>query len=567
MSDLRTGTAARTAPSDPPPPSRRTWLGLAVILLAAFMELLDVTVVTVASPEIQTSFHTGYAQVQWILAGYQLTFAAGLVAGGRLGDIYGCRRVFVWGVLAFAAASLLCGTATGGTQIVLYRLLQGLAAALMFPQVQAIIHVTFTGKHRAAAFGALGGVTGLAGIAGPLVGGALVDLDLFGSGWRMIFLINVPIGLLAAVGATLLVTEHRSAQRPGLDLVGTVLGTGAVALVTFPLIQGRDAGWPWWIWTMLALAAPALGLFLLHQRALERRGGQPVVDLALFRGGSFGTGLVVQFMSFAGISAFFLVLAVELQAGYEWSALRTGLAFLPIAVGTGLASGIAIPLLPRLGKRLVQAGAAVMALGMVALMVTLDAYPTDLSFWRLAPAGLVVGLGLGLIVTTVNDVVLAEAVGPSAGSAAGVKATVGQSGNAVGVAVLGAIFFGLLSGNAGAAARHEVPHLDAELRHLSVSATDTRALERSLVDCFTAQARTDDRSAPVPECAALDERARRTGDPAVPRLVHASLERARQQHFSDSMKTGLRYEVVVYGLVFLLVFLLPLRRLKAGSGH
>ncbi|MFI1864663.1 MFS transporter [Streptomyces jumonjinensis] len=566
MSDLSTGAAAPPAQTDPPPPpTRRAWLGLAVILLAAFMELLDVTVVTVASPEIQNSFHTSYAQVQWILAGYQLTFAAGLVAGGRLGDIFGCRRIFVVGVLAFTGASLLCGIASSGTQLVLFRLIQGLAAALMFPQVQAIIHVTFTRRHRAAAFGALGGVTGLAGIAGPLLGGGLIGLDLFGSGWRMIFLINIPVGVLAAVGATLLVTERRSEQRPGLDLVGTALGTAAVALVVFPLIQGRDAGWAWWIWALLALSVPAVGLFLWHQRALEKRSGWPVVDLALFRGGSFGIGLVVQFVSFAGISAFFLVLAVELQAGYEWSALRTGLAFLPIAVGTGLASGISIPLMPRLGKRLIQAGALVMALGMVALMVTLHTHPTDVSVWTLTPAGLVVGLGLGLIVTTVNDVVLAEAVGPSAGSAAGVKAMVGQSGNAVGVAVLGALFFGLLSSNASAATHDELTRLRSELKRLSVSAPDAAALERSLAECFTGQARITDRSTPLPACTELADQARASGDPAVPRLVRESLSAVRQQHFSYSMKSSLGYEVAVYVLVFLLVFLLPLRRLTPGA--
>ncbi|MGP4086301.1 MFS transporter [Streptomyces sp. KR55] len=567
MSELRTEAAAPSAPAGTEPPSRRAWLGLAVILLAAFMELLDVTVVTVASTEVKGSFHTSYAQVQWILAGYQLTFAAGMVAGGRLGDIYGCRRVFVYGVLAFTGASLLCGIASSGPQIVLFRLLQGLAAALMFPQVQALIHVTFTGRYRAAAFGALGGVTGLAGIAGPLIGGALIELDLFGTGWRMIFLINVPIGILAAIGARLLVTEWRSEQRPRLDLWGTALGTLAVTLVVFPLIQGRDADWAWWIWGLLALSAPAVLLFLLHQRRLERRGGWPVIDLGLFRGGSFGTGLVVQFMSFAGISAFFLVLAVELQAGYQWSALRTGLAFLPIAFGTGLASGIAIPLMPRLGKRVVQLGAAVMILGMITLMATLSAYPTDLSFWRLAPAGLVVGLGLGVIVTTVNDVVLAEAVGPSAGSAAGVKAMVGQSGNALGVAVLGAIFFGLLSGNASAAVHDGLPHFRAELRQLSVPVQTARSLERSLVDCFTARAEAGDRTEAPPSCTTLTDQARRTGNLAVGRLVDTTLTDTAQRHFAGSMKTSLRYEVVVYALVFLLVFLLPLRRLQAGSRH
>ncbi|MCP3760681.1 MFS transporter [Streptomyces sp. TBY4] len=568
MSDISTGTAAPATEAEVQPPSRRAWLGLAVILLAAFMELLDVTVVTVASPEIQSSLHASYAHVQWVLAGYQLTFAVGLVAGGRLGDIYGCRRIFVYGVLAFAGTSLLCGLATTGTQIVLFRLLQGFAAALMFPQVVSIIHVTFMGKHRAAAFGALGGVTGLAGIAGPLVGGALIDLDLFGSSWRMIFLINLPIGLLAAVGAVLLVTEWKSEQRPRLDLPGTALGTLAVTLVIFPLIQGRDADWAWWIWAVLALSVPVLYLFWLHQRALERRGGWPVIDLALFRGGAFGVGLVVQFMCFAGVSAFFLVLAVELQAGYQWSALRTGLAFLPIAFGTGMASGIAIPLLPKLGKKVLQGGAVVMILGMIATMVTLDMFPNDLTFWKLAPAGTLVGLGLGLIVTTVNDVVLAEAVGPSAGSAAGVQATVGQAGNAVGVAILGALFFSLLSGNASTAAQDEMPGFRRELSQVSVSAQTAESLERSVVTCFADQAAADDPGKLRPSCIALLAEARQNANPAVAQLVDKTLKKTQQQHFSSSMKTALFYEIAVYIVVFLLVFLLPLRRgLQAGSSH
>jgi EmrB/QacA subfamily drug resistance transporter len=567
VSDTSTGAAVPGSLAEPAAPSRRAWLGLAVILLAAFMELLDVTVVTVASPQIQTSLNASYAQVQWILAGYQLTFAVGLVAGGRLGDIYGCRRMFVYGVLIFSGASLLCAVATNGTTIVLFRLIQGLAAALMFPQVVSIIHVTFLGRHRAAAFGALGAVTGLAGIAGPLVGGALIDVNPFGTEWRSVFLINIPIGLLAAVGGHLLIAEWKSQRRPKLDLRGTVIGTAAVTLVIFPLVQGRDAGWAWWIWVLLALSAPALYLFWKYQQWLERRGGSPVIDLSLFRGGSFGIGLVVQFMCFAGVSAFFLVLAVELQAGYGWSALRTGMTFLPIAFGTGLASGVAIPLLPKLGKIVMQIGAVVMALGMAGLMLTLYAFPNDLSFWKLTPAGIAVGLGLGMIVTTVNDVVLAEAVGPSAGSAAGVQATLGQAGNAVGVAVLGAIFFGLLSGNATSAAQHELPQFRADLRQAAVSTQTAQSLERATITCFSDQAAAPDPGKLQPSCNALTAQARNTG-PAVAKLVNDNLIKTRQQHFSDSMRTSLYYEIAVYALVFLLVFLLPLRRgLQAGTAH
>jgi hypothetical protein len=244
------------------------------------------------------------------------------------------------------------------------------------------------------------------------------------------------------------------------------------------------------------------------------------------------------------------------------------MAFLPIAVGTGTASGIAIPLLPKLGKTVLQIGAVVMILGMIGLMLTLRAHPNDLSFWTLAPAGLVVGLGLGMMVTTVNDVVLAEAVGPSAGSASGVQTTIGQAGNAVGVAILGAIFFGLLSGNALAAAQDAIPQFRSDLRQAAVSAGTADALERSTVSCFSDQSAADDPSTFQPSCRALMTQARQTGNPAVIELVNKNLEKTRQQHFSDSMRTGLYYEVAVYGAVFLLVFLLPLRRgLVAGSAH
>jgi EmrB/QacA subfamily drug resistance transporter len=567
VSDTGISKIAPTAEeAEPLPPG--AWIGLAVVLLAAFMELLDVTVVTVAAPQIQQSLHTSSSQVEWILAAYQLAFATGMVTGGRLGDIFGYRRIFVAGVAWFTLASLLVGLAPNGIGIVVFRMMQGLAAAIMFPQVVAIIHVTFTGKHRAAAFGALGAATGLAGVVGPLLGGALISLNILGLEWRPIFLINVPIGLIATFGALALVKEGRSRQAPRLDLAGAVLGTAAVVLVVFPLIEGRAASWAWWIWLLLALSVPAFGIFALQQRRVRRRGRLPVVDPELFRGGSFGTGLIVQFMCFAGISGVFLVLAIELEEGHQFSALSTGLAFLPIAAGTALASGIAIPLLPRLGKIVLQIGALVMILGMLGLIYTLRHYPDTLSIWKLAPSEIIVGLGLGMIVTTVNDVVLAEATGPSAGSGSGVQATVGQTGNAVGVAIIGAIFFGLLSGNAVSAATAEAPAMTTQLRQLAVPSATTQNLVADLKACFAAEARSSDpQSIPV-ACTDMTATAARTHDPALVTLVRDTLTDTTRQHFSTSMATSLFYEIVVYLIVLLLAFRLPFRRgLEAGTAH
>lgn len=235
-----------------------------------------------------------------------------------------------------------------------------------------------------------------------MLGGALISLNILGSGWRPVFLINIPIGFIATFGALALVKEGRSHQAPRLDLAGAVLGTAAVVLVVFPLIQGRTASWAGWIWLLLALSVPAFGIFALQQRWLRRRGRWPVVDPELFRGGSFGTELIIQFMCFAGVSGVFLVLAIELEEGHQFSALSTGLAFLPIAAGTALASGIAIPLLPRLGKVVLQIGARrTIELGAMVRHLRLAASPARLASLNLSPAQVHV-LALPLRLTLLN---------------------------------------------------------------------------------------------------------------------------------------------------------------------
>jgi len=549
-------------------PGRREWLGLSVILLAAFIELLDVTVVTVAVPDIQSDLRATYSAAQWMLAAYQLAFAAGLITGGRLGDIYGCRKIFVVGVVWFSVASLLCAVAPTAVLLIAFRAAQGLGAALMFPQVVSLIHLTFTGKSRAAAFGALGAVTGMAGVAGPLLGGALIELDVLNSGWRSIFFINIPIGVVACVGAMLFVSERRAPDRPRLDLFGALLVTVAVVLLVFPVVQGNDAEWAWWIWVLLALSVPAGVLFLVHQRAVMRNGGSPVMDLNMFRGNRFNWGLVLQLTCFAGVSSLFLVLALTLEAGEGYSAWKTGLAFMPIAIGMGMASGLAIPLLPRLGRIVIQIGCVVMIVGLLGLIWTLHSQAGDLDFWELVPAEVVVGLGLGTIVTTVNDVVLAEAVGPSTGSASGVQATAGTAGNAVGVAVLGAIFVALLVGNASSVAREQGPDLRQNLVTARVPASEAANLVDRSVVCFREQADADDPTVPVASCQALFQQADQVGGPEVATLVQEHVTGVNAWHFATSLANSLWYEVAVFVLAFLLAFAVPRRQgIVAGTAH
>lgn len=271
---VETEAASRTR-KEPAAATARPWLVLAIVLTAAFMQLVDVSIVTVAVASIQDGLDAGYAQVQWVLAGYTLAFAVLLVTGSELGDRFGRKRVFILGTAAFTLASLLCGAAGNAETLIAARLLQGLAAALMYPQVYAVIQVTFPPRRRGTAFGILGGVVGLAAITGPLVGGLLIQADLFGWTWRPVFLVNIPVGLLAVVLAARFVPESRATDAGGQDLTGVLLVTAGLALLVYPLVQGRELGWPAHLFAMAGAGVAVLALFGLYERRREGRGRTP----------------------------------------------------------------------------------------------------------------------------------------------------------------------------------------------------------------------------------------------------------------------------------------------------
>lgn len=536
--------------------TRHAGLGLATLLLAAFMQLLDATIVTVATVPIQEDVGASFAQIQWILAGYQLAFAVGLITGGRLGDVYGRRRVFLVGVLAFTAASVLCGLAPSAASLVAFRVLQGAAASLMFPQITSIIHTTFQGPARARAFGMLGGTIGLSGLAGPLIGGGLVQADISGWGWRSIFLVNLPVGILTAIGAAIFVGESRSAERPRLDLVGAVIATSGLVLLIYPIVQGREADWAPWIWLLIGASVVVLALFGLHQRA-RQASGSPLVDFRLFGGGSaFGVGIFAVFALFSGVSALFFALAVYLQGGFGYSAWETGLTFMPIALATTLASGASIPLVVRLGKILVQIGAGTMIAGVALLMIILRRNTGDITFVELLPALVLIGAGLGMGISTVNNISLAEARGPSAGSAAGVQSTMGQLGNAVGVAVLGTLFFSLLASNAPASIAHARDGLRADLAAAGVTGPAADALTAAFDQCLRDRAAARDPSETPESCQPAPDA---PSAPPVQEALAKAGQEALRHDFSRSLQTALYYEIGALLLTILLVSRLPRR--------
>ncbi|MFC5179978.1 MFS transporter [Actinomadura harenae] len=421
----------------------RATVALLVVLFASFMDLLDVTIVTVAAPSIRDDLHASEAQLQWMLAGYTLALGSGLITGGRIGDAHGRRRVFLLGLAGFALTSMACALAPSAGALIATRVLQGLAGGLMVPQVFGIIRSSFAPAAMARAFGAYGAVQGLAAVAGPLLGGALVDADLWGTAWRTIFWVNVPVAAVAlALGARVL-PESTASRRERLDTAGAVLSALAIALILLPLVQGRDWGWPWWGWALLATGLGLLALFAAYERGLASRGGLPVLDPGLLRVRTFTAGLAASVLFFGALGSFFLVLSLYLQAGTHRSAWDTGLVILPYAIGSMLTSGAGVQLAAKAGRALLITGSLVLAASQALLwaLVRDGGHP---GYWPLAAALFLGGLGLGLGAPILVNVILAGVPGHQAGAAGGVLSTVNQIGGAVGVAVLGTVFFDAL---------------------------------------------------------------------------------------------------------------------------
>jgi EmrB/QacA subfamily drug resistance transporter len=423
---------------------------LLVVLFGSFMDLLDATIVTVAAPAIARDLGASDADIQWMIAAYVLTLGAGLVTGGRLGDQYGRKRLFMIGLTGFTVTSALCALAVDPAMLIGTRAAQGLAAGVMVPQVFGIIRASFAPAERARAFGAYGAVQGLASVAGPLLGGLLVDTDLFGLGWRTIFWINVPVSILAlAIGAKVL-PETRSASTARLDLVGAVLAASGIFLLLLPVIQFETRGWTWGGSGLVAAALVVLAVFLAYERRLARGGREPVLDPALLRVRAFAGGLGASTLFFGGIGAFFLTLSIYLQVGTGRTAWETGLVILPYALGSILTSGLGVALAARAGRALLIAGSLTVAASHLVLWaVVRDG--GDPGYWPLALALFVGGLGLGLAAPVLVNVVLAGVPARNAGAAGGVLSTVNQIGAAVGIAVLGTVFFTAVSDSAAGA--------------------------------------------------------------------------------------------------------------------
>jgi EmrB/QacA subfamily drug resistance transporter len=425
-------------------PDAARWLALPILLAGTFMIVLDFFIVNVALPALSGDLRASATAVEWVVAGYGLTLAAFLITAGRLGDRVGRRRLFMLGLALFTVASAACGAAPDANALVAARLVQGVAAALISPSVLALIGVLYNGADRPRALSAYGLTLGFAAVGGQLIGGALIQANLLGLGWRAVFLINVPVGLLALAFAPRMVPESRARSATRIDLVGTVLVTAALVALVLPLVDGRELGWPVWTWACLAGAPLLLAAFAAQQRALRRRGGAPLLDPALFRERAVRAGLATQLVFWCGQASFFLVLALYLQQGRGLDALQAGAVFTILAVAYLGTSLRAPALTARLGRRLIAVAALTLAAGHALLLASVAVVGTGGSIVALVPGLVLAGAGKGLAITPLTATVMAGADAEHAGALSGVFSTTQQVGNALGVAVTGVIFFGAL---------------------------------------------------------------------------------------------------------------------------
>ncbi|GAU66467.1 putative drug resistance protein [Streptomyces sp. NBRC 110611] len=436
-------------PAHPTPgPSKMAsgaWIALLVLLGAELMDMIDQSVVLTALPAIQESTGAGPAAVQWLTTGYSLPVAVGLITGGRLGDLYGRRKILLIGTIVFTAASLLCGLATGPVVLIGARLLQGVAVALMIPQILATLHVTFEGQNRSKTFGLYGAVLSLANVLGPVLGGLLTEADLFGLSWRPIFLVNVPVGLAVLLLGRRFIPESTVQKANRLDLTGMLLSALAIVLIVFPLSEGHLHHWPLWCFAMLATGLLALGVFLRHQQRKQDKA--PLVPLSLFRGRQFSGGMAAQLMHGLLCGLFFMTWTLYLQRGLGMSPFHAALAFVLLSLGELAGATLAAKSGGRFARRLPQAGALIASASMAAYGLQAAGGQADLTLLAMTAPVVLIGFGLGMVSGPLADLSLARVPHENAGAASGLFNTAIHLGIALGTALTALVFFATTGGS------------------------------------------------------------------------------------------------------------------------
>lgn len=430
--------------------SGRPGLAVATVLAAAVMVMADASIVNVAIPVLRQNLGASFAQSQLVIAIYQICYAALLITGGRLGDLFGRRRLFMVGLTGFVLASVACGLAPTPLFLIVARALQGATAALMFPQTLSVIQVAVPLERRPGAIAAFGITSAAATIFGPLVSGALIQLNILGSSWRPSFLINVPIGLVGLLMARAFLPESRSGHAKRLDFLGVTLITAALGAIIVGLIEGNDLGWPSWSIVLMMLSVPLFALFHWRCRVVHARIQSALVPPSLWRDRAFVTGLLIYVLAYSCVLSFFLYQSITLQYGLGYTALETGLVSSAYAIGTIAGYRIALRLQKKISGRMICfAGSALWAIGTAGILGTVALSGMSLTGWYLLPMLVAAGSGAGVMIGPLLVTILSGVHSSDAGAVSGLLTTGQQAGGAIGIAVTGIAFLGSLGAITG----------------------------------------------------------------------------------------------------------------------
>jgi EmrB/QacA subfamily drug resistance transporter len=538
--------------------NRQRTIALVIVALAFVMDLLDNTIVNIAIPSIQANLGASYSAIQWLIAGYSLSFAVLLITGGRMGDVFGYKKLFMLGVAGFTIASLLSGLAWNTEMLIASRLLQGSMAALMVPQVMSLMQVMFKPHERGGVMGLFGALAGVAASLGPVVGGLLIHANIAGLDWRPIFLINIPVGIFALAAAYKYLPDGKSPHPLKLDVWGTLIIVVALFLLVFPLIEGRDLDWPIWTFIMLASSVPALGLFAWWQKVKDRKDGSALVVPSLFKTKTFVTGLIVNLVFEGAMIGFFLPFTLLLQVGLGYEVVKAALTGIPTALGIALAIGLlGQKLIPKLGRYALTLGAVIMTAGLATTYLFVKAHGVDTSPWEFVPGLLITGAGMGLVMAPIFAVVLTDVDHKHAGSASGILNAVQQLGGAIGIAAIGLVFFGQLTSHADASFTSVEPSIRSQLAqaHLPEQAQD--AIIKGVRTCFNDSAKQKDTSKTPDSCKQLENGPQTPASQTIAAAVKDAAKKANTDNFISAFKAAMFYEGGLIAVTFILSFLLP----------
>lgn len=537
---------------------RQRTIALIVVALAFIMDLLDTTIVNIAIPSIQTNLHASYAAIQWMIAGYSLAFAVLLIIGGRMGDVFGYKKLFLGGIAGFTVASFLCGIAPNPEILIAARVLQGIMAALMVPQVMSMMQIMFKPQERGKVMGLFGAMAGIAASLGPVIGGILIHFNIGGLDWRPIFLINIPVGIVALILGQRFLPRGKSSHPLQLDLLGTGLIVVALSLLVFPLIQGRELDWPLWVFMMMAASVPVLALFARWQVTKQRRDKSALVVPSLFKKRSFSTGILVSLIFNAIMVGTFFPQTLLLQIGLGYEVIIAAVTGIPVSLGIALAIGLfGQKLIPRLGRYAMTLGTVAMALGLTINWVVVSHFQLDTTGWHLIPGFIITGLGMGTVMAPVYAITLNDVNPRNAGSASGVLNAIQQLGGAIGIAIIGVVLFGQLSDHASSSFKTVEPAIRDDLATLHMPAQIQDSLITNLRNCYIDRSHEKDSSI-IPESCRQTHAA-----PASPignftnDIVTKRMKQANANNFVHGYGATIMFSYILLATVCALSFLLP----------